>query len=174
MLGQAGADSMPTFPLSSWHAIRSTPSSRAVSICRRVVRPPRSLLSSCSPPPAPRGPVGRRALAGDVGLTAYARCIPPALVDVTRNPMHRALRRLRWIFPVRDAGVRGCYVVPGFVRKHFLFWNKATFQDQSLSGTWLSCLLNGVGGHVFLIGSRKAPPCDRPSFTIRFLEAVLC
>ena len=82
--------------------------SSAVGICGRVVRPPRSLLPACSPAPTPRGGlVGRRALAGDVGITAYPKCIPPELVNVTRNLMHRPLRRLRWLsqYGMRGLGV---------------------------------------------------------------------
>ena len=136
-------------------------------IRRRVVRPPGSLVSACSPPPpTPHGGlVGRRALGGDVGLTAYVMCIPPELVGATRNPVHcllRPLRRLRWLPPVRDAGFGGRYFVPSSVRKHFSFWNDVTLQDQSLRDTWLSCRPDGVGVHVFLIGSRKAPPLRPP------------
>ena len=89
-----------------------------------------------------------------------------------RKTMHGPLRRLRWLFPVRDAGVGGGYFVPSFVRKDFAFWNNATLQDQSLRDKWLSCLPDGVDVHVFLIGSRKAPPCDRPYDMDRFLKVV--
>ena len=60
--------------------------------------------------------------------------------------------------------------MPGFVRQHLSFWNNVTLQDQSLRDTWHSCLLDGVDVHVFLIGSRKAPPCDRSYDMDRFLE----
>ena len=89
-----------------------------------------------------------------------------------QKTMHRPLHRLRWLFPVRDAVVGGRYFVPRFVRKHFLFWNNVTLQDQSLRDTWLSCLAVVVDVHIFLIDSRKAPPCDRPYGMNRFLEAA--
>ena len=96
----------------------------------------------------------------------------PSVADVARDPMQGPLRRMPWDAPVWNAGVDGGQFVPGFVRRHAVFWNDVILQDHPLRGTLMSYLREGVGLHDLLLTEYRGPSIDCPYVVGRFPGAV--